>query len=347
MKNEKVAVAEDYAGKPYTTIVGLDVANSTIKAWTDKDNYVRYRNTVKIINDSGLVYSFKTNYQMYVYNKEVYEVGDIAAMGSGGRGKSRYNSDSFKIEALIGITSVLNRTDRVEKIRLVTGVPSSLAKNVTLIEDMKKRLVGKHNIKSVTWDKVEDITFEIVEVIVVPQPLGTLYNYVYDKKTGELNHKLLDQRALVVDIGWGTLDLAILESSRVRSTFGFEIGTSDYMFALQEEVNTKYPEANIYALNPHQLDLALIGSYIVETPFGQFDLESIAESHKQIQANRVYEAIMGLGIEYNKLFKIIITGGGAILYEKYLRKLFNDQRMVIQEDAIMANVHGFYLLGKF
>lgn len=336
----------EYAGKNYSKIIGIDVANSTIKIWTDGEKNLKYRNTIKEINDSGLVYSFKTDYQMYVYNKEVYEVGDISAMGSGGRGKSRYNSESFKIETIIGITSILE-PGRTEKVRLVTGVPSSLSKNSAVIEELKQSLLGEHNVKSVKWDQVDDISFEIVEVIVVPQPLGTLYNFVYDENTGELNQKYLSQRTLVVDIGWGTLDLAILESSRVRGTFGFEIGTSDYIADLQEEVNNKFPEASIYALNPHQLDLALLESYVVETPFGNYDLEALAEKHKEIQAKRVYESIMGLGLEFNKFYRIILTGGGSLQYEKYLKELFNDPRVILQENAVMANVRGFYLLGQF
>ncbi len=336
----------DYTGKPYTKIIGIDVANSTIKIWTDDELNNKYRNTVKEINDAGLVYSFKTDYQMYVYNKEVYEVGDIAAMGSGGRGKARYNSDSFKIETLIGITTVIE-PDSSEKIRVVTGVPSTLAKNNAVVEELKVSLIGEHTLKSVKWDQVDNITFEIVEVIVVPQPLGTLYNFVYNPETKELNQKQLSQRSLVIDIGWGTCDLAALESFRVRGTFGFEIGTSDYISDLQEEANNKFPEANIYALNPHELDLALLESTVVETPFGSYDLAELAEKHKENQAKRVYEATMGLGLEFNKFYHIILTGGGSLQYEKYLRDLFNDPRVVVMENAVLANVRGFYLLGQF
>lgn len=344
-ESKKSEAGAQYAGKNYSRVVGIDVANSTIKVWTDDKN-LAYRNTIKEINDAGLVYSFKTDYQMYVYNKEVYEVGDIAVMGSGGRGKSRYNSATFKIETVIGITSVLE-PGRKEQIRVVTGVPSVLSKNSNVIEELKQSLVGEHSVKSVKWDQVSDIEFNIVEVIVVPQPLGTLYNFVYEPDTKELNQKVLGQRSLVVDIGWGTLDLAVLEFSRVRGTFGFDIGVSDYIADLQEEVNNRYPEASIYALNPHQLDLALLESYVVETPFGNYDLEKLAEKHKELQAKRVHEAIMGLGLEFNKFYRIILTGGGALQYEKYLKKLFNDPRLIIQEDAVMANVKGFYLLGQF
>ncbi len=347
-KSNEPEVKKEYVGKNFTKVIGIDVANSTIKVWTDDNKNLTYRNTVKEINDAGLVYSFKTDYQMYVYNKEVFEVGDIQAMGSGGRGKARYNSHQYKIEALIAITSILDpKTDNNHKLRIVTGIPSTLSKNAAIIEELKQSLLGQHSIKSVKWDQVDDVNFEIVEVIVVPQPLGTLYNYVYKAETKELDQKILNQRTLVVDIGWGTTDLAVLESSRVRGTFGFEIGTSDYISDLQEEANNKFPEASIYALNPHQLDIALLESYVVETPFGNYNLETLSEKHKEIQAKRVHEAIMGLGLEFNKFFRIILTGGGALLYEKYLRKLFNDPRLIIQENAVMANVRGFFLLGLF
>ena len=345
-KGKENDFSADYKGKPFSRVVGIDVANSTIKSWTDGNQSMVYRNTVKVINDAGLVYSFKTDYQMFVFNKEVYEVGDISVMGSGGRGKARYNSANFKTEAIIGVTRMLGQCNG-EKIRVVTGVPSALSKNAAVIEEMKRSLVGVYDIKSVVWDKVETVAFEIIDVIVIPQPLGTIYNYVHDNETGELDQKLLAQRVLVVDIGWGTTDLAILESSQVRGTFGFEVGASDFIAGVQEETNNKMPEANIFALNAHELDLALLKSPIVETPFGSFDLAAIAETHKKRQAENIYKNVMGVGLEYNKFNKIIITGGGALLYEKYLRELFNDPRLIIQSDAVTSNVRGFYLLGKY
>ena len=349
------AVAEEPASvavqpqAEYTRIIGLDVANSTLKIWTDELN-LKYVNTIRQINDAGLVYSFKTDYQMYVYDKAVYEVGVVSAAGSGGRGMSRYGSEQYKIESLIGITSCLKEIPNLsdhEVLRVVTGVPSSLAKNQKIITQIKQMLTGVHEVKSVTWDSVRPITFEIREVIVVPQPLGTMYDYVYDPEADALNEKLLDQRAIVIDIGWGTTDIAILETARVRSTFSFDIGTSDYISDLQEDVNSNVPDASIFSLSPHELDLSLLESPVVETPFGQYDLSAYVEKHCKNQAKRVYQEVMGLGLEFNKFYKIILTGGGSLLYEKYLREFFNDPRLVIQNNAVMANCRGFWLLGNY
>ena len=343
-----VAPVEAQPQGEYTRIIGLDVANSTLKIWTDELN-LKYVNTIRQINDAGLVYSFKTDYQMYVYDKAVYEVGVVSAAGSGGRGISRYGSEQYKIEALIGIAACLKELPNLsnhEVLRVVTGVPSSLAKNQKIIAQIKQMLTGVHEVKSVTWEDVRPITFEIREVIVVPQPLGTMYDYVYDPKADALNEKLLDQRAIVIDIGWGTTDIAILESGRVRSTFGFETGTSDFISNMQEVVNTEMPEANIQSLNPHELDTKLLESTNVETPFGVFDLSRFVDQCKQEQAEKIYSETMGLGLEFSKFYKIIFTGGGSLLYSKFLIEKFNDPRLIIQEDAVMSNSHGFYLLGK-
>ncbi len=332
-----------------TRIIGLDVANSTLKVWTDELN-IKYVNTIKEINDAGLVYSFKADYQMFVYQKKIYEVGLTSATGSGGRVVSRYGSDEYTTEALIAVASCLKELGEKGKdqvIRIVTGVPSSLAKNSKITELIKEKLLGKHEIKAVTFEDVLPIEFEIAEVLVVPQPLGTMYDYVYDDDADELNEKLLDQRAIVIDIGWGTTDIAILENARVRSTFSFDIGTSDYISALQEDVNNNLPEANIFSLAPHELDFKLLESNKVETPFGKFDLSEFVFKHKREEAKRVYQEVMGLGLEFNKFYKIVLTGGGALLYEGFLKEFFNDPRLLIKENAVMSNCKGFWLLGNY
>ena len=332
-----------------TRIIGLDLANSTIKIWTDELN-MKYVNTVQKINDAGLVYSFKTDYQMFVYDKLIYEVGLLSAPSSGSRDENRYTSKDYKIEALIAIASCINELSEPqdnEVIRLVTGLPSSISKNQKVVSQIKEMLVGKHEMKVVTWESVKPITFEIKEVIVVPQPLGTMYDYVYDEEQDALNEKLIEQKAVVIDIGYGTTDVAILENARVHSTYSFDIGTIDYISALQEDVNQNMPEASIYSLVPHELDSRLLESSIIETPFGEFDLTKFIQKHQKAQAEKIYNAFMNLGLEYNKFYKIILTGGGALLYEDYLKELFNDTRLIVKDNAVMSNSKGFWLLGNY
>ena len=343
--NEEAMEMQSGEDLAYTKVIGIDVANSTLKAYTD-DASIVYRNTLKKINDAGVIFSFNTDYKMYVYNNEVYEVGDLSVIGSGGRGQQRYRSDDFQVESVIGLSKLLT-PGKVEKIRVVTGVPSNYAKNTEVINKLKETLLGVHTVKEVTWAKVDEITFDVVDVLVVAQPLGTMYDYMVDDNGEYINPGLLKKKVIVIDIGWGTLDLAILESSKVRSTFGFEIGVSDYIASIQEDVNNRMPEANIYGLNAHELDNQLLQSTTIETPFGEFDLSSIVAEHKMDSARTIYQKVMSLGLEFSQFYRIILTGGGAMLFEKELRDQFQDSRLVIKENAQISNCRGFYLLGKF
>ena len=47
--------AQMMQGGDITRIIGLDVANSTLKIWTNELN-LKYVNTIRQINDAGLVY---------------------------------------------------------------------------------------------------------------------------------------------------------------------------------------------------------------------------------------------------------------------------------------------------
>jgi hypothetical protein len=87
-------------------------------------------------------------------------------------------------------------------------------------------------------------------------------------------------------------------------------------------------------------------STTVETPFGTFDLAPYVEKNKEDQASKIVHEVMSLGLEFNKFYKIILTGGGSLLYSKYLIEKFNDPRVIVQDGPILANVKGFFLIGK-
>jgi len=84
-----------------------------------------------------------------------------------------------------------------------------------------------------------------------------------------------------------------------------------------------------------------------ETAYGIYDLKRYCADANLVQARRVYQRVMALGVEYSQLYRIVLTGGGALLYENNLRKLFNDPRLIIKDNSVISNARGFYLYGKF
>ncbi len=70
----------------------------------------------------------------------------------------------------------------------------------------------------------------------------------------------MEKKSLIIDIGWGTTDLAIIDDSIVKASYGFDLGTSDYVLEVQEKLNKKYPDSHVYSLNLHELDEMLLDS---------------------------------------------------------------------------------------
>ncbi len=320
--------------------VGIDIANSTLKVYSTK-GILKYKNTIKELNENGVTHSFKKKYEIFEYNGKKYEVGNNTETGSGARTKNRYKSDYFKLECIFALSKIVDKND---DITLVTGVPSNDANDKDIISEIKNNLTGKYTIY-VRNNEDEIITknINIVSVEVISQPIGTLIDVIYDDNFNIKRPKLLEKQCLIVDIGWGTTDLAVLDKTSVRSTYGFEIGTSDFVLDVQEEINNLYPKLKIFSLTPYELDDYLTNNQTVETAFGEIDARDVVDKFKFIYTKKIYQRIMNLGLDFSRFYNIILCGGGAILLKDKLIEIFDDNRVVVNDNAQLSNAKGFYM----
>lgn len=315
-------------------VIGLDIANSTIKGCS-ADKTINYKNTLKQIK-GNIAFSFKQN-DLYTYEGKVYEIGNPLADGSGGRTINRYGSEDFKIEAILAISQLVSNGAQV---RLVTAVPSSLSTNHVVMEVIEDQLVGSHRVKI----GQRTVKFEIEEVMVVSQPTGTLFDLLQNIDGSFKNKDLMQSTAFILDIGFGTTDMSVLYDGELRSSSGFDMGVSDYVLACQDAINTEYPTSNVYQVPRHELDNQLLTG-TVTTPFGEFDVNRITATERKDFANAVYQRVIGLGLQFNEFERIIVTGGGALLFDEELRYFFNDDRYEIKKDAQSSNARGFFIYG--
>jgi len=315
-------------------IIGLDIANSTIKGCS-VDKVINYKNTVKQIK-GNIAFSFKKT-EVFTYEGKIYEVGNPMADGSGGRTINRYGSEDFKIEAILAISQLVSNGAEV---RVVTGVPSSLSTNSVVMEVIEDQLLGSHRVKI----GARTVRFDIKEVMVVSQPTGTLFDLLQNTDGSFKNKELMEAKAFILDVGFGTTDMSVLYDGELRSSSGFDTGVSDYILACQDSINTEYPTSNVYQVPRHDLDNQL-RTGMIKTPFGEFDVNVITAEERKEFANSIYQKVMGLGMQFNEFDRIIITGGGALLFEDELRHFFNDERYEIKKDAQLSNARGFFIYG--
>ena len=147
--------------------------------------------------------------------------------------------------ALMMATLILMSDSQHENLKLVTGLPVDLYKN--LKDEYLETLTGQHKIKLLEPDgSFEKLyTFDIEKVRMLPQPMGTIFNQVIDANSDHLNEELAKSRLAVIDIGKHTIDLVVVEElefiDRLSTSFS-DIGIYDAYKELQKrlrESNTK------------------------------------------------------------------------------------------------------------
>ena len=138
--------------------------------------------------------------------------------------------------------------------------------------------------------------------------------------------------------------MSVLYDGDLRSSSGFDMGVSDYVLACQDAINTEFPESNVYQVPRHLLDNQLREG-IVKTPFGEYDVTDITARERKDFANAIYQRVIGLGLQFNEFERIIVTGGGALLFAEELKYFFNDDRYEIKKDAQSSNARGFFIYG--
>lgn len=331
-------------------VIGLEIANSSIKlVYGSEDNKeIYYLNTVEEIEESKLNDIMNINLDnVFEYKGKKYRVGDEKATGSGGISDLRYESESFLRECIFALSQIVKSKD--EKIYMVTGLPSSEYDDDDKIKRLKKNLLGKYIVKH----KEIERTFEIVEITVIPQPLGTLLNYLFTKDLKERvsSDEMENSDYLVFDIGFGTSDFCVANFERgISQNKTIYNAMSTVTSWIMEEINKQYPSFCIYRYcKPYEVNLQLQkGTKLTQRGKGTtIDIKDIIEEVHNRFVDFLYNELLKLDYRFSEYRKIIFTGGGSIAMKKALEKKFNKEvECAFIDNPVMANARGFYILAK-
>ena len=337
------------------TAVSLENSNSSIKVVVQGREPLHYLNTLQEVNESLISSLLKSNKKIYTFNKKKYITGVPGANGSGGKDESRYYSEAFKRETAIALSQIV--TSEKQVIKLVTGLPASLSERDDLIKKMKENLIGNY-IVEIEYDEYtkEKKSFSIADVVIVSQPVGTLWSYLYNqdgkmRDFGNISGKAIKtKRFLILDVGYGTTDLVELSAADgLGNNKNLQKGMSDYIANLYNEIEREYPESHLSAAieNPYELDEMLIDNDILSLPRDEFDVSECKNNVAEQMATEIKNALDKYGYNFEKYHEIILTGGGCITLFEAIRKVFNnDKRVKLIDRPLLANALGFYIISK-
>jgi plasmid segregation protein ParM len=236
--------------------------------------------------------------------------------------------------ALMMATLILMSDSQNEDLKLITGLPVDMYKN--LKDEYKDTLAGQHKITLLEPDgSVNKLyTFNIEKVNIIPQPMGSILNQVIEADTNDINKELAECRLAVVDIGKHTIDLVVAERSifvdRLSTSFsdvGIYDAYKDLSLALKDiGINISADSLEPYIRNGKKLN-------------GLKELKEIAFSG---QAEKIKSKVINTWPDIWSFDKIYITGGGAKLFGEQIKNKLNSDQVEVLNDPSFSNCRGYY-----
>lgn len=220
---------------------------------------------------------------------------------------------------------------------LILGLPVS---NMNKRNEMEKMAIGTH--------KIGDMSVIIKNVLVVPQPLGALYNFSI--RNGDF-HRFTRTNTLVIDPGYLTFDFMVSKGFAVNPhrSGARPGGMSSILNAIASSISqsegVEYEDLN-------QLDLALdlknYGGVKEERPIFIYGKEIELNDHIR-NTLPVIESSMNFMLnkigDNKDIAQIIMAGGPNKIFDRAIRKQFSHHVIHTLDDGIFSNVTGFFLWG--
>jgi plasmid segregation protein ParM len=290
------------------------------------------------------VFEFKSSLypgESYYWGRDVFKAGRVIATYGG---ESRFVSKPYRLLSQFIMALLLPDDEYThEDVHVVTGC-SSVSKGTELEGEIQQAFLGRHVVTLNGRTKM----FNVTHVIVLPQPLGTIFNLYLNDEGMVVNRQLEDHYVGIIDIGSGTTDLdGVKELKRqLDDTATIPFGMFDAYKKIAHYINRINPHANAtpqsveqHLLNP-EID---INTYKISNRAKPVDITNCRIEVFRKLAEDILNHIQQMWPNRSKFDDIYVTGGGAVPLAKYLQEWERDIQFL--DDSQQVNALGFYRYG--
>lgn len=323
--------------------VGLDVGYGFVKVTDDNIGY----SFPSVVGDSSinpLSLDVKMNRSpidnmRLSYKGKTYNIGKSAIKHSNylyrDLSVSRSYGNNFEIMFLAALSLMCNKPEN--EVCVVTGLPPQ---HMHMAEDINLRLRGQHNISVFKDNRFQDVKITIHDIDIVPQPLGTFWSQYLIQDNNDQN-TADGMRVGVIDIGFGTTDLAIIEDGEYihEKSRTIPIGMSSTYKETSDEIFRRF------GINKemHSLDQIVIKKTIKLANEEKDISDILAASYDKIAQNIIVE--INSQWNHKELDQILVTGGGGHEMSKHLLAYF--PQAVLVNEPFTANCRGYLAWSRY
>lgn len=224
--------------------------------------------------------------------------------------------------------------------RLVLGLPLNTYSKYR--DSLRSRAQGEHLLGSLSGDNSHRrVTVKAVDVIVQPQ--GALLNFGFQKE-----RRTADGWTLVVDPGGGTLDwyLSRGQEPNWQRSGAYPKSMLACANAVADRINPKWKDQFEIM---QRIDTAIRdGNQSFKVRGIDYCLDDYRQSIDAVLEESV-KYMLGVVGPTDSLDQLLLTGGGAKLFYRYIAETYPDLAPIIQidRDSVFSNVRGFQVAGEY
>ncbi|UED72096.1 plasmid segregation protein ParM [Brevibacillus sp. HD3.3A] len=332
-------------------VIGLDHGNTNVKGVSEEGELLRP--SAYALPDSfgeeglgnGKQFKVKT-YTSNKYEKEQYVWGEDVTEASmlipTYTTDNRYAQKSYRLLSEFALASLVSDKKKTfDNVLVVTGCPSK-EKGTRLETELEEIFSGGHVVTVNGATKI----IEVSNVIVLPQPLGTVLSLYLDEEGYVEDESYEEDYVGVIDIGGGTTDLDGIKGLKRQKE---DTETIPYaMYKVFEEICDyiigQHPESGATVQSVEKQILTGSDSYVISKR-SSIDIKAVKEDVLRKYADRIIPRISSRWNNRAKFDKLLLTGGGAEIMAPYFKAWEND--IIVVKDSQIANAKGFFRYGKF
>ncbi|MCP8969744.1 plasmid segregation protein ParM domain-containing protein [Ectobacillus ponti] len=253
--------------------------------------------------------------------------------------QNRYKDTMYRTLTKIALATLAQKSyvQPHDEVVVVTGVPSNEV-DTSAVTDLQAAFTGRHEV--IVDGK--PVHVNVVQTIVIPQPVGTVMSRYLDEDGFVAQDRYEDIRVGIIDIGTGTTDLDSINGLRREEHKSIAAGMKDVYQIIADYVNSENPNAKVeyYHIEPYFAE----GIYkISERHSVNFEAVKMAAVFEV--AEKIKTGIKNAWKTFDRFDEILLTGGGAKLFENAIRLLVED--VVVTADPQQDNAEGMYRYGAF
>lgn len=340
------------------TVFAFDVGNGYVKAKSERrelvaPSYFAKEASLGASSLIGLIQGEKHEYNTYesqlddgtkyVWGKDILKAVDPKELINTYTHNDRYNQKRFKLLCLFILAELASdyTEEELKDVAVVTGLPSQEV-GTEEAKQFKTFLEQKHLVTREGEQKVINIT----DVRVVEQPTGTLLNK-FMNDSGGIHKDLLTKTITVIDFGAGTTIVDTFKNlKRVEDkSETYYVGMND----LHKQITKRLErENNIKGLDSSYVDKGFRrGDLIVDiSERKKFLFEDIAKDVIMEFVDNTLSNIDTALTNRDSIDLFILTGGGVNIVGNSFKEGFNEESLLLVEDAQQSNLEGFFKLAK-